>query len=47
MDDFMNVIEKNSKVRIKINDMLERYNRLPYNCQWKIGYDCSIQNVIL
>ena len=27
--------------------MLDRYKRLPYNCQSKIGYDTLIQNVIL
>ena len=27
--------------------MLERYNRLSYNYQSKIGYDTLIQNVIL
>ena len=27
--------------------MLDRYNRLPYNYQSKIGYDTLIQNVIL
>ena len=26
--------------------MLDRYNRLPYNYQSKIGYDSLIQNVI-
>ena len=30
-NDFVNVIRKDSKVRIKINDMLDRYMRLPYN----------------
>ena len=47
MDDFVNLIKKDPKVRIKINDMLDRYNRLPYNYQSKIGYDTLIQNVIL
>ena len=47
MDDLINVIKKDPKVRIKINDMLDRYNRLPYNYQSKIGYDSLIQNVIL
>ena len=45
--DFVYVIRKDPKVRIKINDMLDRYNRLPYNYQSKIGYDTMIQNVIL
>ena len=47
MDGFINVIKKDPQKRIKINDMLERYNRLPYNYQSKIGYDTLIQNVIL
>ena len=47
MDDFINVIKKDPQIRIKINDMLNRYNRLPYNYQSKIGYDSLIQNVIL
>ena len=32
-NDFKNVIKKDPKVRIKINDMLDRYNRLPFNYQ--------------
>ena len=47
MDDFINVIKKDPKVRIKINDMLDRYNRLPNKYQSKMGYDTLIQNVIL
>ena len=47
MDDFINVIKKDLKVQTKINDMLDRYNRLPYKYQSKIGYDTLIQNVIL
>ena len=27
--------------------MLDKYNRLPYNCQSKVGYDSLIQKVIL
>ena len=46
-NDFVNVIRKDPEVRIKINDMLDRYNRLPYKYQSKIGYDSLIQNVIL
>ena len=30
-----------------MNDMLDRYNRLPYNYQSKIGYDALIQNILL
>ena len=47
MDDFVDVIRKDPKVRTEINDMLDRYNRLPYNYQSKKGYDTLIQNVIL
>ena len=47
MEDFINVIRKDPKVRIKINDTLDRYNRLPYIYHSKIGYDTLIQNVIL
>ena len=47
MNDFINVIKKDPKVRIKINEILDKYNRLPYNYQPKIGYDRLIQNVIL
>ena len=47
MEAFINVIKKDPKVRIKTNDMLDRYNRLLYNYQSKIGYDTLIQNVIL
>ena len=47
MDDFVNVIKKLPQIRIKKNNMLDRYNRLPYNYQSKIGHDSLIQNVIL
>ena len=47
MDDFVNVIEKDPKVRNKINFMLDRYMSLPYDFQSKIGYNTFIQNVIL
>ena len=47
MDAFINVIRKDPKVQIKINYMLDRYNRLPSIIQSKIGYDCLIQKVIL
>ena len=46
-DNFVNVIRKNPDVRIKINDMLDRYNRLLLEYQSKIGCDTSNQNVIL
>ena len=47
MEDFVNKIRKDPKVQVEINDMLDRYNRLPYNYQLKIGYDTLIQNVNL
>ena len=47
MEAFLNVIRKDPKVRVKINDTLDRYMRLPYKYQSKIGYDTLIQNVIL
>ena len=31
METFINVIKKNPKVLVEINDMLDRYNRLPNN----------------
>ena len=46
MDAFVNVIKKDPQVRIKINDMLDRYNGLSYNYESKKGYDTLIQNVI-
>ena len=47
MDDFIKVIKKDPQVRIKINDILDKYIRLPCNYQSKIGYDSLIQNAIL
>ena len=47
MDAFIYVIKKDPEIRIKLNDMLDRNDRLPYNYQSKIGYDSLIQNVIL
>ena len=47
MDAFINVITKDSKVRVKINNILDRYNRLPLKCQSKIRYDTLIQNITL
>ena len=44
---FINVIKKDHQVRVKIIDMLDRYMRLPYIYQSKIGYDTLIQKVIL
>ena len=47
MNYFINVIKKDPQIRIEIINMLDRYNKLPYNYQSKIGYDTLIQNVIL
>ena len=47
MDAFVNVIRKDPKVGVKINDTLDRYMRLPYKYRSEIGYDCLIQNIIL
>ena len=40
-------MKKYPKVRNKINDMLDRYNRLPDKYHSKREYDTSIQNTIL
>ena len=34
-------------MQIKIKDITDKYCRLPYNYQSKIGYDTLIENVIL
>ena len=47
MKDSIKVIEKDLKVRVKTNEMLHRYNRLPYNYQTEKGYSTLIQNFIL
>ena len=47
MEAFVNVNKKAPKVQIKINNIKDRYNRLPLKYQSKIGYDTLIQNVIL
>ena len=47
MEALINVIRRDPRVRIEVNDMLDRYNRLLYNNQSKIGYDTLIRNVIL
>ena len=46
MDDFINVIKKDSQVCIKINNMLDRYNRLSYNHKIEIVYDNLIHDII-
>ena len=47
MDAFINVLKKDSFVCMKINNMLDRYNRLTYDRKIKIVYDNLIQNIIL
>ena len=47
MEAFCNVIRKDPKKRVKINDTLDRYINLPYYYQSKIGYDTLIQNIPL
>ena len=47
MDDFVDVIKKGSKVRSKINVMLDRYKSLTHDFQSKMGYNSLIQNFIL
>ena len=47
MDDFINVIKKDPQIRNKLYVMLDKYNRLPYKYQSKIGYDSLIRNVVL
>ena len=37
MEDFINVMRKDPKVRNEINVMLDRYMSLPYDFQSKIG----------
>ena len=47
MDSFINVIKKDPFVCIKINNMLDRYNRLTYDRKIEIVYDNLIHNIIL
>ena len=47
MDALINVIKKDPFVCIKINNMLDRYNRLTYDRKIEIIYDSLIQNIIL
>ena len=46
MDAFINVIKKDHFVCNKINNMLDRYNRLNYDYKIEIAYDNLIQNII-
>ena len=47
MEVFINVLKKDPYVCIKINSMLDRYNRLTYDRKIEIVYDNLIQNIIL
>ena len=47
MEAFISVIKKDPFVCMKVNNMLERYNRLTYDCKIEIVYDNLIQNIIL
>ena len=47
MDDFLNVIRRDPKVQLKLNDFSDKYNTLQINYQSKRRYDNLIQNVIL
>ena len=47
MDVFINVIKKDPSVCMKINNMLDRYNRLTHDYKIEIAYDNLIQNIIL
>ena len=47
MDDFLNVLKRDPQVQSKIREFLDKYNRLPYIYQSKIGYESFIQNVTL
>ena len=46
MDAFVNVIKKDLFVCMKMNNMLDRYNRLNYDRKIEIVYDNLIQNII-
>ena len=47
MEAFVNVIKKDPFVCMKINNMLDRYNRLTYDHKIEVVYDNLIQNIIL
>ena len=46
MDAFVNVIKKDALVCVKINNLLDRYNRISYGHRIDIVYDNLIQNII-
>ena len=45
MEAFINVIEKDKFICIKIKNMIDRYNRLTYDYKIQIAYDNFIQNI--
>ena len=47
MEAFINVIKKDHIVCNKINNMLDRYNKLSYDYKIEIACDNLIQNIIL
>ena len=47
MEAFINVIKKDPFICMKINNMLDRYNRLTYDHKIEIVYDNLIHNIIL
>ena len=47
MEAFINLIKKDPFVCMKINNMLDRYNRLTYDRKIEIVYDNLIQNIFL
>ena len=48
LDEFVNVIRKDPKVRIEINDTLNRFMRLPHNYRSKIrNRSCLISSNIV
>ena len=47
MEAFINVTKKDPFICIKINNMLDRNDRLTYDRKIEIAYDNLIQNIIL
>ena len=47
MDKFINVIKKDHFVCNKINNMLDRYNKLSYDYKSEIARDNLVHNIIL
>ena len=47
MEAFINVIKKDYFLCMKINNMIDRNNRLTYDHKIEIAYDNLIQNIIL